>query len=406
MSTEDENTNNATDDNSSEEINFLAMSDEQIADMVAPTEEVENTDTSGTETTDEASKDDTGSDDSEGNDDSESTTQDTDDEGAADSDSATSDESDDEDSGDQSTETGDGDSDTSESSEESDNTDSDEDNTELSQAEKDMKTLLSPFKANGKQMQIDNVDEARKLMSMGANYAKKMASIKPNLKIVKMLENADLLDEGKLNNLIDLSQKNPAAIKQLIKDSGIDPLGIDVKEDASYTPGDYSVSESSVDLDLVLSDLKDTPKFRETMDIVGNKLDEASRKVLVGSPAIIRVISEHVELGIYDKIDSVVQKERMLGRLTGLNDLEAYKQVSDAINANGGFGPANSKSAQEKTDTTTNSTATKKDDKKTKQRKKSAASTNSVSSNKGKKDFDILSMSDEDIAKLDISKYG
>jgi len=91
-------------------------------------------------------------------------------------------------------------------------------------AEDFMKEITAPFRANGKDMQIDSVEDVRKLMQMGANYNKKMAAIKPNLKFIKMLENNDLLNEESISYLIDLQKKDPAAIKKLLKDSGTNPL--------------------------------------------------------------------------------------------------------------------------------------------------------------------------------------
>ena len=95
--------------------------------------------------------------------------------------------------------------------------------------------LIAPFRANGKDMQISNVDDAITLMQQGANYNKKMAGLKPNLKLMKMLENNELLDESKLAFLIDLNKKNPEAVQKFIKDSGLDPLEIDTEGNAEYT---------------------------------------------------------------------------------------------------------------------------------------------------------------------------
>ena len=81
--------------------------------------------------------------------------------------------------------------------------------------------LLAPFKANGKEIAVSTVDDAISLMQMGANYNKKMAGLKPSLKMLKLLENSGLLSEEKISYLIDLEKKNPAAINKLIKDSGI-----------------------------------------------------------------------------------------------------------------------------------------------------------------------------------------
>ncbi len=128
--------------------------------------------------------------------------------------------------------------------------------------------LLAPFKANGRDIKVENVDEAIRLMQMGANYNRKMAALKPNLAIMKTLENNGLLDPVKINFLIDLEKKNPEAISKLIKESGIDPLDISVEKADGYKPGNHSANENQVELDNVLDDIQHSPKYAETLDLV------------------------------------------------------------------------------------------------------------------------------------------
>lgn len=197
--------------------------------------------------------------------------------------------------------------------------------------------LTAPFRANGKEMQVKNVDEAIQLMQMGANYNRKMAALKPHLKILKMLENQQLLDENKLSFLIDLDKKNPEAIKKLIKDSGLDPLELTTNEASEYRPGTYTVHDQEIELDQVLEEIQDTPSYARTLDLVSNKWDTASKQVLAQYPQLLKVINDHVASGIYDIISRELERERAFGRLQGLSDIEAYRQVGDAIHARGGF---------------------------------------------------------------------
>ena len=265
--------------------------------------------------------------------------------------------------------------------------------------EAEYKKLLTPFKANGKQMQISNVDDAVTLMKMGANYNKKMAALKPNLRLMKMLENNELLDEEKLSYLIDLDKKNPEAVQKFIKESGIDPLDIDTEKDTDYTPSTYTVNDKEVELDGVLDEIRDTPSFQKTIDIVGTKWDASSKKVLIETPAIIRVINEQVENGIFDQITNVIESERMLGRLQGLSDLEAYKQVGDAIQAKGGFSVKNPSTANEETTATT--THTSQDDPKLKRKKRAASTTRTgPGGTKKEDDYNPLALSDAEFEKV------
>lgn len=229
--------------------------------------------------------------------------------------------------------------------------DSDEDDTDGSDEDEDVSeteesafdktgaydTLMSEFKANGKMMSPGSVEDARRLMQMGANYNKKMGAIKSDQRYVQMLKDNGLLDEGKLNHLIDLSKNNKGAVEQLLKSADIDPMDLDVSEDSVYTPNTYTANEAQVQLNELLDSIEDTTGYATTMDLVGNKWDEASRNALIAEPEDILTLNAHIGNGIYDRIIPVVEHEKMLGRLEGLSDYAAYRKVGDAMNARGDF---------------------------------------------------------------------
>lgn len=195
--------------------------------------------------------------------------------------------------------------------------------------------LFTPFQANGKEVKVDNIDDAIRLMQMGVGFNKKMAGLKPHLKLLKILENHDLLSEEKISFLVDLNKKDPTAIGKLLADSNIDPLNLDSGNE--YTPKAYTVSDSELELDDVLRDLKDSPHYAQTLDVAVNKWDSTSKQLLISNPSIIRILHDQIGNGIYAKVTQVIEKERLLGRLNGLSDLEAYKQVGDEMNAKGLF---------------------------------------------------------------------
>ena len=255
--------------------------------------------------------------------------------------------------------------------------------------------VFKPFKANGKEMQVESIEDVRQLMQMGANYNKKMAALKPNLKLLKMLENNELLNEEKLSYLIDLDKRNPEAIKKLIKESGVDPLDIDINSEVSYKPNTYTVNDKELELDAVLSKIKETDTFSTTIDIIGNKWDEASKLVLLDNPNVIEIINSHVSSGVYQTITDEIDKLRTLGRLNGLSDIDAYKAVGDALYA---------QPKQANNINATTSKVTNKEDPRLKERKKAASTTKSVASNT-KPDFNPLSMSDEEFEKFASSKF-
>lgn len=200
-------------------------------------------------------------------------------------------------------------------------------------------SLLGSFKASGRTVKVESPDDARRLMQMGYDYNLKMRDLKPRLRTLKTLEHNGLLDDEKLNFAIDLLKGNPEAIKKFLKDHEIDPIEMDLESGTDYKPNDHRVSDQQVALDEVLDSLKSSDAFPRTAQVITKEWDKASQEVLLGTPAIIAVINDHMEKGYYDQIASKVQYERSLGRLTGLSDLDAYKTVGDALQAQGAFAP-------------------------------------------------------------------
>jgi len=267
---------------------------------------------------------------------------------------------------------------------------------------KEYNKIMAPFKANGKEMQLDNVEDVITLMSMGANYNQKMRAMKPHLKVIKMLDNNNLLDESKLSYLIDLDKKDPDAITKLIKDSGIDPLNVDIESDSQYKPNAYNVDDREVELDTVLSEIQHTSSYQETIDIISNKWDTASKRIILNEPQAIRSINDHVASGMYGQINAVVERERALGRLQGVSDLEAYKQVGADLHAQGAF---NTVEPIPVATVPQPKPVNKVEQIKRSKRRKAAGGTKSAPGGKKVADFNPLSLSDEEFEKLSVNDF-
>lgn len=271
--------------------------------------------------------------------------------------------------------------------------------------------LMKPFKANGRDIQVSSVEDAIALMQMGANYNKKMAALKPNMKLMKMLENHDLLSEEKLNYLIDLSRKDAGAINKLIKDSGIDPLSLDTEKAEGYTPKSYKVDEREIELDMVLEQIQHTQAYPKTLEVVSKQWDPASRQVVANSPQLLKIINDHVDRGIYDVISAEVERERIFGRLNGLSDIEAYRQVGDAIQARGGFDHLVQKRTEQGQQTPARPVVVQPkpksaDDSKLREMRKAASTSKPASASATPAmDFNPLALSDEDFSKLVQPKF-
>jgi hypothetical protein len=253
---------------------------------------------------------------------------------------------------------------------------------------------LSPLRANGRDITLNSIEELRQLASMGANYNKKMQDIKPKMKILRTLEAQNLLDEDSINHLIALKKGDKNAIAKLLKDSGIDLSYDDLPQATDdYTPDDFTISDSELALDDVLEELKSSEHYSATMDILGNKWDEASRSIVAGNPASVRTVHEHVANGMYSKIWGEVERQRMLGSLNSQSDVEAYDIVGKAMQEQGAFNTEPQES-------------TAKKQKRVKARKGAASSPNRKNGKKPiKKQLSneaIMSMTDEEIDAITI----
>ena len=295
-------------------------------------------------------------------------------------------------------------SDADEESEDDDEEDPEKTQELITGALEDLAKILSPFKANGRDIQVETVDDALALMQMGANYNKKMAALKPNLKFVKMLQQNDLLDESKLSMLIDVSSGDPKAIARFLKESKIDPesvVGDDA--DAEYSPGQHAVNDQEIELDNVLDDLRGNESFTRTVDVVSNQWDPESKAIIFKDPKIITVIDSHIQSGIFDKISKRMESEKMLGRLDGVSDIVAYKKIGDQLDAAGLLTePQPTKASTPAKKQTVTKQAAKKVDKALNAKRKAAGATKKVASKPKTNldDLNPLSMSDEDFDKV------
>ena len=192
--------------------------------------------------------------------------------------------------------------------------------------------VMKPFKANGREIQLRTPEEAIRLMQMGAGYGRKLQDMQPHLKTLRMLEKNNLLDQKKLGFLIDINSKNPEAIKKLIKDSGIDPLDLNMDDNANYRPTDHSVSDNEVAFAEALKDVSSQPGGRDTIQHINSTWDQQSKEFLWGNPEVLTVIQDQRQNGIYDAITAEIDRKKMLGEIAPtVPFLEAYKIAGDAL---------------------------------------------------------------------------
>lgn len=266
--------------------------------------------------------------------------------------------------------------------------------------------LMAPFKANGKMITPQSPEEAISLMQMGANYTRKMQALQPYRKVMLMLENNGLMDEDKLSYLIDLDKKNPEAIRKLLKDSGTDPLDIDMEGEINYQKGNHRVSDTEAAFATELDDLKSTPEGQATLGVISQTWDEASKNALFENRGLLQTIQSQRENGIYDIITNEINRLQMLGQIpAGTPFIQAYNYVGDALAKQGAFNHLASKPVEPKPEVTAQRAAVatrvvKPKPTVTHSEQASAASPSRAAPKKVERFINPLAMSDEEFAKL------
>lgn len=195
------------------------------------------------------------------------------------------------------------------------------------------KSIVAPLKANGKTIEVKTPEEAIQLMQMGANYTRKMQALAPQRKMLMMLENNGMLDESQLSFAIDLvKHRSPEAIKKLLKEAGIDPLGIDTSTDANYREGNHRVSDDEAGFVTTLDDLRSTQDGAETIKVINSEWDQASKDALWKNPEVMVVINDQRATGVYARVADEVDRQRTLGMIpANMPFIHAYRQIGEQL---------------------------------------------------------------------------
>jgi hypothetical protein len=135
--------------------------------------------------------------------------------------------------------------------------------------------------------------------------------------------------------------------------------------------------------------------------------DDVSRNLLRQHPEWIPHINNHVADGTFDKVWPEVEKGRMLGKLTGLSDLDAYYQVGKAMADAGRLSDQQTQNnAPSSADTSTQVSAqgngSPQDDPKRDLKRAASLTRGKKSSGGAKKVLDYGSLTDEQIEKMGI----
>ena len=199
--------------------------------------------------------------------------------------------------------------------------------------------IMAPFKADGKLIQLKDVNEAITLMQKGVNYTRKMQNLAKYQKPVLSLEKANLLDTAKLNTLINIYNGDKEAIKQLLAERKIDPMDLsydgyndDDNSHTNYIPNNNMVDDNYVNFRNAVDDVKDTPEGQAVIADLLNS-DDRTKAEVFQDPRLIGLLVQQKASGLYDQVMNEVHRKRAIGLLDNSVPLiYAYNQVGNEMN--------------------------------------------------------------------------
>lgn len=201
------------------------------------------------------------------------------------------------------------------------------DTTELS-AEEFRDLLTKPFKASGREVVFKDPQDILRLMQQGFDYQKKMAGFKPQKRIIKTLEQHGLLDEAKLNQLIELSQGKPEAVAQFLKDRNIDTFELPDVEEKPHQYGNYMVNEQQVEFEEKVNELRGTQYGNAVLNFV-NSLPDQDFTTVFNNQKILDDLAFHAQSGLLDDALNQLAADRAVGKVpSNMTPLDAYNAIS------------------------------------------------------------------------------
>ena len=196
------------------------------------------------------------------------------------------------------------------------------------------------FKAGGREVTVNTPEEAIQLMQMGVGFHQGMSKIAPHRRIIETLKEHNLLSEEKINELIDISKKNPEAIVALVQSAGLEPHQLIPSGDAQpYTPGDYVLPEAQLQFRTSVDNIREQGGT-EFLTHVAQDWDVTSRAEIYKDPAALDMIYGHKQSGIYDKISSEVERRKVFDpSVANLPFINAYLAVGNEMHEKGLLAP-------------------------------------------------------------------
>lgn len=195
------------------------------------------------------------------------------------------------------------------------------------------------FVANGKKVKgFTDPSKIIRSQQMLHDYSNKMRGINEYKPYLKALKDKGIIgNEEKFNFAMSLLDGDKATIKKHLESLKIDPVDLELDDDANaqYSPRNYIPSKESLVLDEAMDIARSSGVEDKLRTVIAKEWDEESFGEFLRDPRVRNDLITHMQDGSFDTIQNKMTEMEMLdltGSFRGLKSTDKYRAAIAEIN--------------------------------------------------------------------------
>lgn len=195
------------------------------------------------------------------------------------------------------------------------------------------------FVANGKKVKgFTDPSKIIRSQQMLHDYSNKMRGINEYKPYLKTLKDKGIIgNEEKFNFAMSLLDGDKATIKKHLESLKIDPVDLELDDDANaqYSPRNYMPSKESLVLDEAMDIARSSGVEDKLRTVIAKEWDEESFGEFLRNPRVRNDLITHMQDGSFDTIQNKMTEMEMLdltGSFRGLKSTDKYRAAIAEIN--------------------------------------------------------------------------
>ena len=195
------------------------------------------------------------------------------------------------------------------------------------------------FVANGKKVKgFTDPSKIIRSQQMLHDYSNKMRGINEYKPYLKTLKDKGIIgNEEKFNFAMSLLDGDKATIKKHLESLKIDPVDLELDDDANaqYSPRNYMPSKESLVLDEAMDIARSSGVEDKLRTVIAKEWDEESFGEFLRDPRVRNDLITHMQDGSFDTIQNKMTEMEMLdltGSFRGLKSTDKYRAAIAEIN--------------------------------------------------------------------------